>query len=335
MALLSVLMPVRNAEPFLAEALESLRSQTLKDIEVIVVDDNSSDASLRIAKEFETKDARFKTYRSCGKGIVDALQQAEQCSSAEIIARMDADDVSHPQRLELQYQYLVGRDYLGLVSCCVEQIGEGDHNGFLDYITWSNTLRTSRQIRDAQFIESPIVHPSVCFRRACITEHGSWRNGDFPEDYELWLRWLAEGVCFEKLPETLLAWRHTETRLTRRDERYSRDAFFRVKSPFVAEWTERNRNERRILVIGAGRRARKRAGMLRECGVEVSAWVEVDARRFGRSFDGISVIGLQELPQPEECIVLNYVGTPGARRKIDGLLCSHGFRIGKDYMHIT
>jgi glycosyltransferase involved in cell wall biosynthesis len=335
MALVSVLLPVCNGEAFLADALESIRLQSLRDIEVIVVDDNSTDASYSISQSFERRDARFKAFRASGRGIVSALNQAQTFASAAVIARMDADDISYPRRLELQYEYLLERGDVDLVSCCVEQVAEDGEKGFASYINWSNALLSYDQILNYRFVESPLIHPTVCFRKKLLTEFGPWVDGDFPEDYELWLRWLSHGVRMEKMSDVLLKWRDSEMRLTRQDPRYSRDAFFRIKSDFVAQWVEHYRGQRKVYIVGAGRRARKRVALLLAQNIEIGAWLEVDARRIGQRIDGVIVSRMLDIPSPAECLVLNYVGSPRTRDDIEAFLSNRGFRIGEDFMHIT
>jgi glycosyltransferase involved in cell wall biosynthesis len=98
----SVLLPVRDEEPYLAECLESLSAQTLSDFEVLVVDDGSTDASPAIAAEHARADSRFHVLRQEAAGMVAASERARAEAQAPLIARMDADDVALPERLELQ-----------------------------------------------------------------------------------------------------------------------------------------------------------------------------------------------------------------------------------------
>src|SRR5207247_9233486 len=129
------------------------------------------------------------------------------------------------------------------------------------HVDWSNTLLSHQEISLARFVESPVVHPSVMFRRELIDRLGGYAEGQFPEDYELWLRWLEAGVRFEKLPEALLRWRDRDARLSRSDPRYDSEAFYRMKAIYLARWlAANNRHHPKIVVCGAGRLTRRRVG---------------------------------------------------------------------------
>src|SRR2546425_6870649 len=98
------------------------------------------------------------------------------------------------------------------------------------------------------------------FRRELLNKHGGYREGDFPEDYELWLRWLDAGVTMAKVPRVLLTWNDAPERLSRTDRRYDVEAFYRCKAFYLARWLKRHVDASRpLLVWGAGRPTRKRA----------------------------------------------------------------------------
>ena len=103
-------------------------------------------------------------------------------------------------------------------------------------MAWTNGLLTHEEIALARFVESPLAHPSVMFRRSLVERWGGYAEGAFPEDYELWLRWLDAGVRMEKLADPLLIWNDSPTRLSRRDPRYAAEAFYRVKARYLARW---------------------------------------------------------------------------------------------------
>ena len=119
--IISVVMPVYNAESYLEEAIESVVSQTFKDFEFIIIDDGSSDNSLEIIKKFSKNDNRIFYISRENKGIIHSLNEGLNKSSGLYIARMDADDVSYPKRLEIQYNFMVenkldicGGDYISI-----------------------------------------------------------------------------------------------------------------------------------------------------------------------------------------------------------------------------
>lgn len=108
--------------------------------------------------------------------------------------------------------------------------------GYARHVSWTNRLLTHDEISLARVVESPLAHPSVTFRRELVERWGGYREGDFPEDYELWLRWLEAGVRMDKLAESLLVWNDSPTRLSRCDRRYDKEAFYRLKARYPGRW---------------------------------------------------------------------------------------------------
>src|SRR5439155_27027436 len=142
---------------------------------------------------------------------------------APLVARMDADDVCHPERLAAQLAFLDAHPQVAVVASQVEGRtvdGQPLARGMARYLDWSNGLVEPAAIARDRLIESPVVHPSVVLRRSAL-ERGGYRDGPFPEDYELWLRLLGRGLSIAKLPRPLLTWREHPARATRRDPRYA------------------------------------------------------------------------------------------------------------------
>lgn len=322
------MLPVRNGEPFLAASLDSLLTQTDSNFEILAIDDRCTDGTANILSAYAERDRRVRivaTDNVSGQGLVAALNLGIAKSRGRYIARMDADDICRPERLRLQADYLDANAAIGLVSSRVEFLGDREaQRGLALFVDWTNTLLAPSEIEQARFIETPIIHPSVMFRRELVEQHGGYRSGAFPEDYELWLRWLDAGVQMSKLPETLLEWRDSAGRLTRSDPRYDVDAFFRVKAPYIARWLERNNpHHPRVVVWGAGRTARLRFRFLAEQGIEPTAYVDIDPKKIGWKIADVPVIGADEIPN--DSFVLIYVGKRGARTLIEDCLGDRPF----------
>jgi hypothetical protein len=170
------------------------------------------------------------------------------------------------------------------------------------------------------------------FRATCWNRCGGCRNGDFPEDYELWLRWLELGVGMAKVPKVLFRWNDDPSRLTRTDPRYRPEAFYRIKAEYLANWLEARGTNRRILIWGAGRVTRQRVAFLEERGVAVDGFIDVDAKKWGRLRDGRRVIRPEETPPPVEVFVIGYVAKREAHATIRSGLTALGFREGEDFI---
>jgi glycosyltransferase involved in cell wall biosynthesis len=204
-------------------------AQTEKGFEFVIINDGSTDGTARIMDRAASRDRRIRALHRPHRGIVAALNAGISASTGDYIARMDADDVSMPERLELQKAFLDTRPDVGLVASQVRLNRRHKGNrGYAAYVNWTNTLLSHDEISLNQFVESPLAHPSVMFRRSCVHAHGGYRQGPFPEDYEMWLRWLGMGVRMEKLPEILLAWSDSPKRLSRTDSRIKIAAYLDI-----------------------------------------------------------------------------------------------------------
>ena len=318
-------MPVYNAEDTVLRALDSLRAQTIPELEIIVVNDGSTDGTMDILHH--QRDIMLLDHSH--RGIAPTLNDGLAAASGDYIARMDADDLCHPTRMELQASYLDVYSEIGLVG---SRVGFGGDRvtqaGYATYVDWINTLLDPDTIALNRFVESPFAHPSVMFRRELFEKYGAYRDGPVPEDYELWLRWMANGVKTGKVDEELLTWNDPPERLSRNDPRYSADAFYRIKAEYLAMWLEQNNpHHPDVIVWGAGRVTRKRAAILETYGVRITHYIDLKPRALGC---GTPVIPHNDLPSPESCFILPMVGNRGAREKIRTFLKDHDFLEGKN-----
>ena len=336
----SILLPVHNAEATLTECVESIRQQTFSDFEVIVVNDASSDASLELLNRWAFEDVRVRVINQSGHlrgdcGLVTALNLGLHHASGNVIARMDADDVMHPQRLQKQADFLRFHQDIDLVATQVELFSSTElQAGYIEYIRWQNTVLTPEDIKNEIYIESPFAHPSVMFRKQCVSQLGGYHAGDFPEDYDLWLRMVQAGYRMAKLPEILLQWRESGSRASRVDQRYSREAFDRLRAQYLS-MDSRINDDRPIVYWGAGRKTRKRSGRLVEMGFKPCMWIDIDHRKIGNRLDGVSIAApswLQEQQGTDKPFVLSYVSNHGARELIADQLQQYGYEKGVDYL---
>lgn len=188
----SVLMPVRNGERFLAEAIDSVLAQTLTDLELIVVDDGSSDRSAEIAAEAVARDPRVQLYSQEPLGLCAALNKAADVALAPLLARLDADDVALPERLERQVAFLDRNPAVAVVGGGVIVI---DENG-------SELERDGGPERVDLSRGNSLSHPTVTMRAEALRQVGGYRL--YPaEDFDLWLR-IEEHHQLAALPEPVV-----------------------------------------------------------------------------------------------------------------------------------
>lgn len=329
---LAVLLPFYNAADTLGETLDSILAQSFTDFELIAVNDGSSDHSVEIVRRYMQRDGRIRLLQPGRLGVVGAMNHALQNCSAPICARMDADDIMAQERLEKQWHYLQQNPHITLVGSRVELFPQAIiQEGFHEYIRWQNGCLTPQQIADNIYVELPIAHPSVMFRRAAVLDVGAYRDGEFPEDYELLLRLHQHGHRMAKLPEVLLQWRDSDNRLTRTDGRYSREAFDRIRAAYLAD-DPRLQQGRPLAYWGAGRNTRKRCAHLIGHGHQPHVWIDIDEKKIGNTIGGVRVVSPQWLKRPEKPFVLSYVANHGARELIACELEEMGYRSGSDYL---
>lgn len=331
-------MPFRDAADTLDECLDSIAAQSLSSWELVAVDDGSCDGSReRLARRAAT-DPRVRVLPNPGRGLVAALNAGLHAARAGLVARMDADDRMRPGRLAAQVEHLERHPRITVVACRVEAFPAGRlREGMREYLRWQNACLTPADMRDEIYVEAPVVHSSVMFRRERVRALGGYRDGDFPEDYDLWLRLARAGEAMAKQRRVLHEWRQRPRSLSRTDRRYRRAAFDRLRAAYLAT-DPRLAAQRPLAIWGAGRRTRRRARALQEHGLSPVAWVDIDPRKIGYRVGGIPVVDPAWLapPAPEgrRPFVLSYVASHGARAEIAAHLRRMGYARGRDYLMV-
>jgi glycosyltransferase involved in cell wall biosynthesis len=329
----SVILPFFNADATLNRAIESIANQSLQNFECILINNNSTDNSLAIAHKWIKKDKRFVLIHEQEQGVVFASNAGSEQAIGQYIARMDADDYSHINRLQWQADFLDANPDYGAVAGLVRHVSHSENTkGFARYVKWVNSVQSYQEILHKQFVESVIVNPSAMWRKEVSEKYGMFKNGNFPEDYEMWLRWLSEGVKMKKLPYTLLDWYDSDTRITRTHSIYSDAAFYRVKTKYLVKWLAKNNPfHPRIAVWGASRISRRRARLLNRYNIEVDCYI--DTKR-GRQLDQ-KIVYYEEIPPPGELFILTYIKQMNARDRIQDFLHARGYREGTDYLLVS
>ncbi len=320
--------------------MESLQRQTFGDFEVLAVDDGSTDETLVLLDDWAADDPRVRVLRSRRRGLVPALALALDNAHGDLIARMDADDVAEPTRLDRQVRHLT--DQRDLAACGTgvryfpRQVVRG---GARRYEAWINSLHTHEEIERDIFIECPVAHPTLAARRRVLTAVGGYRDMGWPEDYDLVLRLWAAGHRLENLPQVLYHWREREDRTSRVDPIYSPARFRQVKVHFLRKTLLAA--DRLAIIVGAGPVGKSFARELAAAGSRTIAFVDVDPRKVGQEIYGAPVIDLDDLTHlagprsAHRALVLAAVGQPGAREDIREGCRQLGLVEGKDFIAVA
>ena len=332
---ISILLPFHNARDTLPACLESILAQTHPHWELVAVNDQSTDSSEAWLRTLARRDRRIRVLDNPRKGLVSALNHGLAACRHELVARMDADDIMYPRRLAAQLAHFSRKPELALSATRVRLFPEAlIEKGFREYIRWQNLCCSSADISRQIYVESPFAHPSVMFRKTLVQTLGGYRQGGFPEDYDLWLRLFHSGQPMEKLPEILLDWRESPNRVSRTDPRCSREAFDRLRARYLARDPRFLAHRNQFVIWGAGRKTRKRCRHLLEQGFRPRAWVDIDPKKIGNEIGGIPVVGSDWLARNGRPFVLIYVANHGAREDIAGELDALGYVQGKDYLAV-
>ncbi len=322
--MISVLLPYRDAEATLAEALAGVLAEPEVD-EVIAIDDGSRDASAGVARA--PGDSRVVHLTTESVGIARALAAGLERARGELVGRMDADDVSLPGRFAAQRAMLEADPGLGVVGCRVRGLGPAE--GLARYLAWQNALLTPQDHARDVFVESPLCHPSVLMRRAALEAAGGYRDTPWPEDYDLWLRMHARGVGMAKVDRELFAWRQRDGRATFADPRCAPERLLEARARYLAAWL--GRTTRPLWVWGAGQTGKRLARALEPEGVHAAAFVDIDPDKLGRTARGAPVLAPEAI-RPGAATIVVAVGAPGAREAVRAWMREHHLVEGADFV---
>jgi glycosyltransferase involved in cell wall biosynthesis len=325
---ISVLLPARDAAATLSSALDGVLAQRgPPPFEVVCVDDASRDATPAILDRFARADPRVRIVRGAGRGLVAALNVGLAACRGDLVARMDADDLVHPDRLRLQAERLAKSPSLGAVGSLVRCFPRPLTTGLARLEEWLDSVVTPEECRRARFIEAPLVHPSIAFRRAALESVGGFRDAGWAEDWDVQLRLLEAGWQLAKVPEVLLHWRDSPGRLTRTGEAYAKENMVRLRAHHLARGPLRGRP---FDVWGAGPTGKRLARALEEHGARPRRFLDVDgAKRIAR---GLRVDPPSAVGAPGEALIVCAVGADGARGDIRAALEPRGYVEGEHFL---
>jgi glycosyltransferase involved in cell wall biosynthesis len=327
---ISILLPAYNASATLDACWRSILRQTEQDWQCVLVDDGSHDDTLARARAFARREPRLAVVTTPHRGIVAALDTGLAQCRGRLVARMDADDLMHRDRLRAQRTMLDLRPELAAVGCHVRifpRAGMGE--GLRVYEQWLNAIETPETVRAEAYVECPVVHPTLMIRREILAALG-YRECAWPEDYDLVLRLLAHGWQVANVPRRLVSWRENPSRLTWRDPRYGLDRFTRCKAAFLAEGLLARTDRYVLWGYGDTGRALRRA--LLAHGKRPSHIVEMHAGRLGNVIHDAPVIHPDALRlDTHHPLVASVAGTT-ARTQIRAALVVRGFRELRDFV---
>ncbi|WP_040496340.1 glycosyltransferase family 2 protein [Fulvivirga imtechensis] len=305
--LVSIVMAVKDTEPYLPECLESILAQTYPNWELIAVNDHSTDATPDILREYATKDERIRVYNSDRPKLIPTLQKAHGHCRGTLINRMDSDDIMPEYKLQVMVQEWQKHGKGTIVAGGTKHfVDEGEvGEGFLRYENWLNDV--ARESRHYEEIYQECVIPSHCWliHRDDFNAVGAFDPEVYPEDYDLCFRFYQERLKVIGVDRILHYWRDRSDRISRTWDCYKDNRYFELK---IRYFYELDRDKSRPLVLwGAGKNGKDMARLLKKH-KDVFHWVCDNEKKIGKHIYGVYMNHfsiLSELQNPQIMIVVS------------------------------
>lgn len=303
--LVSILVPFKNTEAFIAECINSILDQTYYNWEAIFIDDNSDDNSYTIVENYSKTDTRIKVYKNKQSGIIEALKTAYKHSSGSYITRMDSDDLMTPIRLETMVKSL---EKYGKKHLAVGQVkyfrADGLSDGFARYESWLNSLTIQGLNYSEIYKECVIPSPCWMLHRSDFEACNGFNSEIYPEDYELAFRFYKANFTCIPSDKVLLHWRDYSTRTSRTHEHYAENSFLDLK---VKYFIELNYDASRPLAIwGAGHKGKTLAKILIKKNIPFY-WICDNPKKIGKHIYDQELFNfnyLAELKNPQSIVTV-------------------------------
>lgn len=330
---LSIITPVKNAAPWLAECIESCLKQSFTDWEWIFVDDHSSDNSYTLVSAFAEMDARIQIHKNHGEGIIKALSKALELARGRYVTRMDADDIMPEDRLRLLVNALENSPAQTVVTGLVAYFPKkGLSEGYKVYENWLNEISLKQTFWHNIYRECVIASPNWMMRMADLQAVGGFKNLNYPEDYDLVLRWYAAGFRIKGIPQLTLYWREHSLRTSRNSELYSQQQFFKLK---LQHFLQLDYSPARHLILwGTGVKAKLTATILLQKQVQF-IWMDLKPHLYPKGLLEQPILPFTQVEQMSNYnLLLAVYPPPEELKKLNNYLEQLQLTAGQDYWYL-
>jgi len=321
--LISIIMPLKNAEKWILDTVKSIQNQSFILWELIIINDQSKDQSVEIINELSLLDQRIHLITNKASGIIPALQLGLKSAKGEYLTRMDADDIMPKNRLLLMVEALKSSDPRTIVTGKVEYFSEQQvSEGYLKYQNWINTRIDFQDHFQHIYRECIVASPNWMARKKELQEDHIFSSLMYPEDYDMCFRWLQMGYTIKSINETTLLWREHPQRTSRNSSVYDQYSFFELK---VRWFIENYPTITSVGVVGMGQKGKLLAKMFQKANYSFQLY-DLNVSVMNQLIEG-------EMIQPTENIndeILLIARYPSDLKPVQEYVENLGYRFGEN-----
>jgi len=330
MSLISILLPVYNAAPFLTECLNSIVQQSDSNWELLAINDFSTDDSALILEEFASTDDRIHFFNNNEKGIIPALRLALQKSGGTLITRMDADDWMPTDKLAILRRGWEKQGRGHVITGLVDYFSKTPLGlGYRNYQDWLNRLTIHNTHYSEIYRECVLPSPAWLIHREDLRKAGDFKSDRYPEDYDLCFRFYEQGFSIIGMPQIVHHWRDHSNRTSRTSPVYANPNFLELK---LFWFFKLDYDPKKMLVVwGAGKKGKWIAKYLLEQKISFQ-WITGNTRKQGINIYDHFLTGpdfLTTTKNDTQTIVA--IAAPEGRIKIQHFFDEKRKRNGQDY----
>ena len=278
--MVSIIIPYKNPLPYFEDCLKSIVNQSHKKLQIILVNDHSTDDSEKLAFKYSIEDSRIKLVNNVGKGIVDALNTGSEIAKGKYITRMDADDIMSENKIEILRSLLEKKKTkhiaVGNVKYFASKKPMG--NGYLKYANWLNELTSNKKNFKEIYKECTIPSCSWMMHRSDFENIKGFKNLNYPEDYDFLFRVYYNQIKLTTTKEIIHLWRDHPMRTSRNSEDYLFENFIPLKIKYLIENELKSKDE--LVLWGSGKKGKLVAKKLIENNCSFT-WISNNSKKIG------------------------------------------------------
>lgn len=315
---ISIIMPVKNAENWINETIDSIENQSFQNWELIAIDDHSNDNSYQTLITRSESNTQIKVFKNLESGIIPALQLGLSKAEGKFITRMDADDLIPEKRLGLMINEIENSSPRTIITGLVSYFGNQKISpGYLKYQHWINEINLQNRQWINIYRECVIASPNWLISTKELKSIGGFDDLSYPEDYHLVFKWYKNKFHIKTIPQVTLRWREHPDRTSRNSSHYDQKHFFELK---INQFLNGDWNKNKVILWGKNPKARLTAAIFDQQMVDYE-WMEPK-----------DVQNISFLPH---CQILVAVFPPDHERKrLEIFLQKEGRIEGKDWWYL-